>query len=824
MKKFHISLFLLILFLASLSYAQPTKILNSSEIQLALKKLNVLGSVLYIAAHPDDENTADLAYFAKGRCYRTGYLALTRGDGGQNLIGSEKGDAIGVIRTHELLEARKVDGAEQFFTRAVDFGFTKSPDEALSIWGHDKILSDVVWVIRKFRPDVIITRFPPSGVQTHGHHTASAILAIEAFKISGDSTKFPEQLKYVKPWKAKRIVWNNWGARFGQKFATDGLVKIDIGSYNTLLGKSYTEISAISRSNHQSQGFGDKGDRGTDWDYFSPLGGDTAKNDLFEGINTAWSRVDGSEKVASLLKVAYDNFTPENPSATVPILLRALTEMDKLPDGYWVNLKKKEVNNLIQSCLGLWVEAVSDDFSVAPGDSIKLDYEVINRSNIPIELKSVNLPYGNAGVSFNKKLTDNNDFTSSSKIKIPDDADYTQPYWLKNEHNNGAFVVNDQTLIGYPRMPAKLTATFTVNVNGQELQFDTPILYRWIDRVRGELYRSLEIRPAVTVNFDDKVFLFPDEKSKNIRVTIKSDTDNLSGKLKLDLPKGWKSDPEAVNFNLAKKYDEQKIIFKVTPSSTSSVGDVVGEATVNGKVISKSLVEINHSHIPRVTLFPEAKAKVIRLDIKKVISKIGYIMGSGDEVPNSLRQLGYNVTELTDEELETGNLSQYDAIIAGIRVYNVNPRIKFAQARLMNYVKNGGTYLVQYNVNYGLQLSDIGPYPFKLSRDRVTVEDAPVTFLDKGNVFLNKPNKITEDDFKDWVQERGLYFSNDWSTEYTPLFACNDPGENSLKGGTLVAHYGKGVFIYSGYSWFRQLPAGVPGAYRIFVNLISGGK
>jgi len=805
--------------------AQPAPVMSAGQLKLAVEKLNVLGSVLYIAAHPDDENNALLAYFAKGKLLRTGYLSLTRGDGGQNLLGTEQGDLLGVLRTQELLQARRIDGAEQYFSRAIDFGFSKSAEETLDFWGKDKILSDVVWVIRKFRPDVIITRFQGTKADGHGNHTASEILAAEAFKLAGDSTKFPEQLKYVKPWQPKRILWNAWLPILKKQNADlSKLLKVDVGGYNSLLGKSYTEIAAISRSMHKSQGFGSSSSFGESINYFVPIDGAKADKSIFDGINMTWSRVPGGSNIGKLFNEADKRLNPDKPSLIIPILLQALKEMNGIKNNYWVEEKKKELIDVIRSCAGIFVESTASDYTVSPGDEINITSSIINRSNFPFKLDKVEVSYGEKQNITNEELKNENLITVKSVSKIPDDEDYSQPYWLRNEHGIGDYVIDDQRLIGSAENPPALSAEFFVTAGDEKLIFTTPVFYKWTDPVKGELFRNLIIAPKVIINLKNKVYLFPDSGAREVSFILKSNENNLNGLLKIKVPKGWKAEPQQIPFILKNKYDEGVFGFQITPPQNFSEGDLNVFVKTDGKVFSLGEDIISYPHIPAQTVFYNSRAKVIKLDIKKVVNNIGYIMGPGDEIPPVLKELGYNVTMLSDNDIETKDLSSFDAIVTGIRLYNTDKLISFEQPRLLNYVKNGGTLVVQYNKFYDLVTDKIGPYPFHISNDRVTDENSTVTFLDKNNPVLNFPNKITEDDFNGWIQERGLYFADSWDKNYSTVIACHDPGESQKEGGLLFAHYGKGVFIYTGYDWFRELPAGVAGSYPIFINMISAAK
>lgn len=811
--------------LAQAAYPQPitNDVLNAAELQVALKKLTVLGSALYVAAHPDDENTALLAYLSKGRHIRTAYLSITRGEGGQNLIGSEQGDLLGIIRTQELLAARRIDGAEQFFTRAIDFGFSKSSKETLEIWGRERILSDVVWIIRTFRPDVIITRFSPT-LGGHGNHTSSAILAEEAFRAAGDPARFPEQLKYVKPWTPKRIVFNL--ARFLSEVPVDAdsAIQADLGEYSAVLGKSFTEIAGLSRSMHKSQGFGAAQNRGSQVNYFKHTAGDLAKSDLFDGIDLSWSRIAGGESVGKTLNSAYASFQPENPRAIIPLLLKAYSELKKLRDDYWVEVKRKELIDVIRSCAGLWADALASDYSAVPGADVKVTLTVLNRSDFPFKWHGVRVPFQNSESVMDAALPYNQPLQREFKLTLPKDHTYTQPYWLREPAELGAYKVADQTLIGMPQDPASLSVKVTLMAENEPVQIEVPVRYRWVDPVEGERYRALEVVPPVALNLKQPVLVFPDDNEKVVSVVLRSGASQAAGRVRLDVPKGWRVTPDVIPFDFKRKEDEATVDFRIKPLADSASGTFKVLADVGSRTVSQGIVRIGYAHIPLQTVFPAAEGKLVRTDLKRKGQTLGYILGSGDEVPAALRQVGYTVVLLSDEDLAGRDLTSFDAIIAGVRAYNTRPQLKIYQRRLLDYVEKGGTYIVQYVTQQRLESENLGPYPFRVSRDRVSVEQAPVTFLNPQHPLLNQPNKLTKGDFDGWVQERGLYFADQWDPKYETVIASNDPGESSKAGGLLFARYGKGYYVYTGYSFFRQLPAGVPGAYRLFVNMISVGK
>ena len=801
--------------------AQRIQMPNAAEIQLGLEKLNVLGSVLYVAAHPDDENTAALAAFSKGEKLRTGYLSLTRGDGGQNLIGSGIGPEIGIIRTQELLAARGVDGAEQYFTRAIDFGYSKTPEETLAFWGEEAVLADVVWVIRSFRPDIIVTRFPVDRSSGHGHHTASSRLARDAFHAAGDPQRFPEQLDRVDPWQAKRLFWNGW--RLSEQEQAEAAT-VDVGEFDPLLGSSYSEIAAISRSMHKSQGFGAAGRRGTRYEYFKLVEGSLEDRDLFSGIDTTWSRVPGGHSLGVKLAEIAERFDPRDPAASLPQLLDAYSEMNSLEPTGWIEVKQKELLGLIQACAGLWMEAISTDFAAAPGDTVTVNTTVVNRSDLPFRLRSVSFRDLKTSSAQDMVLENNTPHTIESSIEIPRAFPTSQPFWLRDNPEKALFSVSDQSLIGVAENAPSVQAKISFNVQGEELDFLVPVLYRWTDRVDGESYRLFEIRPELTVEIGGGVRIFADSDPQEIRVRVKANSPGVDGTLRLSGDSDWRVVPERVRFALSNKYDEAEFSFQVTPPDAAGDAVLVAEADVEGRPYSRALVTISHPHIKQQVYFPESTTKVVKLDVERRGNTIGYIMGSGDEVAEGLRHLGYDVSLLSDDDLESGDLGRFDAIVAGIRAYNTRERLAIVQPRLLEYVEDGGTLIVQYNVSRGLVTEDIGPYPFTIGRDRVSEEDAAVTILTPDHQLLNFPNTITPRDFDAWVQERGLYFATEWDDRYQTVLAAHDAQEPDTAGGLLFARFGDGVFIYSGISWFRQLPAGVPGAYRLFANLISSGN
>lgn len=806
-------------------FAQPKQISSSGNILQQLEKLNTLGSVLYIAAHPDDENTQLISYMANGMHLRTGYLSATRGDGGQNLIGTEIKESLGVIRTQELLSARKVDGGEQFFSRAIDFGYSKDPDETFNKWNREEVLKDFVWVIRKFRPDVIVTRFNIKPGTTHGHHTASAILAKEAFQLSHDSTAFPDQLDYIDTWEVKKIFWNksNWFyRRTNQSFDPDDFIKIDVGQYNSYLGQSYTEISARSRSMHKSQGFGRVGTRGSDFEYLEQWGGDRTE-EIFEGIDISWDRLSGSEKIKYQIKEAMLNFDPKDPSLMLPNLLEARKEIEKLQDKFWKKIKLKEIDEIILAATGTFIEFISDQPTYAAGDSINIDLEVINRSQIDISLASVSFSRWNDNYLYEIKLVNNQVTSLNYSLLLSKRVAISNPYWLSEPSEEGMYRVANPDMIGLSENAPVIVAKVALKIEDQFLNFEMPVTFKESDRVKGEVYTPLAITPAVMVNLDKKALIYPDLKAKQVSVVVVSGKPSQSGKVSLEVPINWRVEPQYHEFSIDQKGEEQVFNFSLFPSKEAGVASIKAIATINGVDFDKGQEIINYDHFPQQMWFPQSETKVVKLDLKKNGSRIGYIMGAGDEVPYALEQMGYSVEQLEKENINGTYLKRFDAVILGIRAFNTLDWLSYKNKELFEYTENGGTVIVQYNT-FGTVTKEIAPYSIKISRDRVAVEEAEVRFLNKKHEVLNLPNKITSSDFDGWVQERGLYFSDEYDANFESVLSMNDPNETPKDGSLLIAKHGKGFYIYTGISFFRELPAGVPGAFRLMANLISIGN
>ncbi|NUN70262.1 MAG: PIG-L family deacetylase [Bacteroidetes bacterium] len=815
---------LLLLLLVAGTVAAQFRQPNAGELQTAMNRLPVIGSVLYIAAHPDDENTALLSYLTHARSLRTGYLSITRGEGGQNLIGPEQGAELGLIRTQELLAARRVDGAEQSFTRAIDFGYSKSSEEALRLWGKDSVLSDVVRVIRTFRPDIIITRFSPTQ-GGHGHHLASAILAAEAFALAGDSTAFPDQLTMLRPWKPKRMFFNHF--RFGGTNSNQTpqvpTFKIDVGAYDPLIGLSYTELAGISRSMHRSQAMGSAQNRGSSINEFVITAGDTAVYDLFDDIDLTWGRMPGAKKFARMASDIRKRFVPSAPEKSLTALLKLYGELKKAEPHPMVTDKLRETEYLIQACAALSVEVRCDRRQYTRGDSVSVRLIAVNRSAAAVTIGSVTLPSLGITKGINTTLQSNIPQTMSIPAAVPSGHPFTQPSWLAVPQDGYRYTLSDVRTIGQAEDAPPLTGIVSLTIEDVPFTFTLPVMYVWTDDLLGERSRPAVVTPPVSLSIDGKNILWNEAQSQKVTVVVTALRNELTAVVRLRTENGWILAPEQ-SVRLPKSGMSADVVFTVHRDSAAGSGSVIAEAETGNEVYRQEVKVIEHPHIPPQTVFRPAAIR--SLDARATVKSrtIGYIMGAGDEIPEALRQLGCTVTLIDDAMLAHGSFGQFDAVIAGIRAYNTRPQLLIAHDRLMAYVENGGTYVVQYQTMEKGQTDNLGPFPMEISRNRVTDETAAVTFLKPTHPLLNVPNAISAADFNGWVQERGIYYMGQWDARYTPLLSMADANEAPQLGSLLYARHGKGHYIYTGLVFFRQLPAGVGGAYRLFANLISAGK
>jgi LmbE family N-acetylglucosaminyl deacetylase len=806
---------IVILLAAGVLCAQPA--LGTASVDKSLERLTHFGSVLMIAAHPDDETNAVLAYLSLGRGMRTAYLSLTRGEGGQNLIGPEKGAQLGLIRTQELLAGRRIDGGEQYFTRAIDFGFSKTADETIATWGHDEVVSDITWVIRRFRPDVVILRWSGTPADGHGHHQASAILGREAITAAADPKRYPEQLQFVDAWKTPRVVQSVGFGRGGRTEPVAGAIPLDTGRFDPVLGRSYNELAGVIRSLHRSQGQGTPERRGAAMSYVRNLGPETNLKDLFEGLDLSWKRLAGGEAVGALLEKAAKEYRPDAPEAIVPLLLEARARLAKIAR---VDAQRRlhELDEAIAQATGLWVDVTAPPAEI-PGSNASRQITVLNRSKIQMQLTAV------AGeLVAASDLPFNTPVTQTQTVPVRADAPPSQPYWLRDPPHGALYTVREQQLRGVAEPLPESEMNVTVRVNGTDISLARPIWNRYVDEVYGEMTRPSIVEPRVTVRIADDPIIFGGPAAKRITAEVHASSDAQSGSVRILVPSGWTVKPESQPYSIAKSGEIETVRFEVTPPAAAAKVEVRAVArTSAGAEIASSETVISYPHIPRQTVFEEASSTVVRADVAVEARRIGYVMGAGDEVPDALRQMGCDVTLLGQADLAEGDLSRFDAIVLGVRAYNVRGDLRAVKDRMLEYVNSGGTIVVQYNTLSGMHGVD-APYPITLGNQRVTVEDSPVTFADRGNPVLQRPNEITPADFAGWVQERGLYFASTWDPHYAAPLEMVDPGEKPSRGSMLIARYGKGAYVYTSLSFFRQLPAGVPGAYRVFANLVSAGK
>ena len=819
-KKALLLLFVSVQFFSIYTRSQIPVTYHSAEIYMQLKKLNVLGSVLYIAAHPDDENNGFLPYLAKEKLYRTGYLSLTRGDGGQNLIGSEQGIELGLIRTQELLAARRQDGAEQFFSRAYEFGFSKNPEEALRIWDKEKILSDVVWVIRQYQPDVIIARFPGDARAGHGHHSASSILANEAYTAAADPKRFPEQFSYgVKPWQAKRIVWNtfNFG---GANTTSNDQFKLDVSGYNPLLGKSYGEIGGEARSMHKSQGEGRPRRRGPSIEYFLTTGGEAPKNDLLDGVVYDWKRIEGGEPIQAMVNEIIKEYRFEEPEKSVPALVKLYTAIKKLPAGNWRDKKLAETQQLIEACSALFTDATTSQENVVQGDVLNVSFFLNKRKNVNASLRSIHLE--NFDSSLNIPLAFNVNVQINKTLHISDTKKISQPYWLEYPKNEGSFDVRDQLLIGKAENDPSFLAEYDVSIEGESFIIKRPVQYKVVDPAKGELYQPLAVLPKIEVNFTKENNVSMNGADIKVGVHIKNNSAVKEGSFNFTDLKGFKNKNITTGSTIDPTWDPNQIYSPILKEANYK--EELGLISSSKDVFAGTTRIISYDHIPTITYFPPAKTNLIRLTIKTVGKKIGYIPGAGDKVVPALEQLGYEVKILGEPDITDENLKQFDAIVTGIRAYNIFEYLTNKNEILSRYVNNGGNLIIQYlkSNQVGLKKVKVGPYPFSVnSGSRVTEEDAKVSFLLPEHPVLNYPNKITEKDFEGWIQERSTYQAEQLDSHFEAPLSMHDTGEKESNGSLVTAKYGKGNIAYVSLVLFRELPAGIPGAYRIMANLIA---
>lgn len=798
-------------------FAQTISAQNATEIYQQLQQLNTLASVLYIAAHPDDENTRLITHFAQHEHARTAYLSLTRGDGGQNLIGPELREGLGLIRTHELLQARKIDGGKQFFSSANDFGYSKNPEETLQIWDKEQVLKEMVYLIQSFRPDIIINRFDHrTPGRTHGHHTASAQLSLEAFHraAQGNGSLGGEA------WKTQRLYFNTswWFYGSREKFEAapkDRLLPIEVGQYNPSTGAFHGAIAARSRSQHKSQGFGSRPLFNTQTEYLELIKGDLSAHPL-AGIDTRWTRVKGGANIGRQIDSLLENFDFKTPSNHLSELINIRKSIATLEDEHWKSIKLLEIDQIIQKCLGLKLYLNSPVATGVPQQSLEVSLQAHSPTPNDILLKEIS--FGEQTYPIQKTLKPEG-FEERFSIDLPNRTN--APYWLIQKGSLGMYRPAPSPWIGKAETPNAVEATLTLSIENTPVSYPIPLMHRYTDPVKGWVSDIFHILPEATAAPTQAVYLFANERSKTLSIDVQIHSQDFQGTLELCYPEDWKVSPPTYELSGFRPGENRPFEFEVTPPKGSAVGYVSPLIRSGQKVFDKSLTPIQYDHIPKRLMLQPSEAKVVRLEIESPVERIGYIEGAGDQVAENLQAIGIEVQSLDATQFSLADLEKFKAVVLGIRAFNVHPTLSFKNEILWDYVEQGGTVVVQYNTTRGLKTKAVAPYPIQLSRKRVTDEKAPVRILDPNAPLLNTPNRIRPKDFEGWVQERGLYFPETWDSAFKPLIAINDPGETPLKGSLLVAPYGNGKIVYTGLSFFRQLPAGVPGAYRLFLNLLA---
>ena len=823
--------------LAALHAAEPAPAVPkpaTATIPEALRELGAfreLGSVLYTAAHPDDENTQLLAWLSRGQGYRTADLSLTRGDGGQNVIGPELGDKLGIARTQELLAGRRLDGARQYFSRALDFGFSKDYADTQRVWGRDEVIGDIVRVIRRFQPDVILTRFSPQPGGTHGHHTASAVLSIEAFKLAGDPKAYPEQIAQgLKPWQPKRILQNG---SFGRGAPAAGALAVEIGGDDPVLGIPLSTLSLRILAQHKTQNLGGvifgqgRGagvGSGPRTETFTLLGGAPATTGLFEGVATAWTtRYPGpGAEIDALATAALTSFDEKNLNANVPALLALRAKLAALPADPLVTDKRAQLDRVLQSCLGLTVTTTVATPDAVPGETLRLTHTVA--SAVPLRWLATRTTAGASltpGVTLAQKTE-----TQVSQFSLPATTPLTTPYWLRAEGRPGLARVDDPALISNAENLPAVALDYVFEIDGQQLIVaDEPFSVSGAGST--EKRRRLDIVPPVSLGFTADVTIFTPGATRTVTVEISANRPDRAGTVALELPAGWRATPATQPFTLAMLGAKSRLTFEVTAPATASSATLGAVAKIGAATYRHARDEVNYPHLPPQLLQPVARQRAVAFEVAVTAKKIGFLPGAGDDIPAALAQLGCTVTTLTGADLTAQKLAALDAVVIGVRAFNTREDLAANLPALFAWVEAGGTVLAQYNrPGRDLKTDRLAPYALTLGGNdaRVTDEDAAITLLEPKHPAFNSPNKITAADWSGWVQERGAYFGTAWGAGFTPLLACNDAGEAPQKGSLLVARHGKGYYVYTGLGFFRQLPAGVPGAYRLFANLISLGK
>jgi LmbE family N-acetylglucosaminyl deacetylase len=881
--RFSISLFLVFTILcaiAPINNAQVRANYDNGAIGLGqmLKRLQTTASVLHTGAHPDDEDSGLLAYLARKEQARTAYLSLNRGEGGQNVIGTELFEPLGVIRTEELLQARRLDGGGQFFTRVMDYGFSKTRAEAAKIWGEKETLGDMVRAIRLYRPMVIISRFSGTPADGHGQHQLAGYLTPIAFKAAADPNEFPEQIaEGLRPWQAKKLYVSQ---SFVQNADNVPSLVLNTGEYDSLIGRSYFEIAMEGRTQHKSQEMGVlelRGKMNSGMRLIETFGAKVEKeSSMFDGIDTSLTAIPklvglNDDFMNSELKdaqkatsEALQNFDALNPSRIVPTLIKGLKAIRKargevvrrtkqpqsaaLADADFLLAEKEiEFSKALQMASGIVVDALSDTETIVAGDATNVSVRVFAPENTLVKVKNVSMlvPNGWTASTAPEPAQPENTFRPRREnafnsaffaVTAPKDAKPTEPYWLDTPRKNFNFDWQKSDEQNMPFQPALMSAEAILEIGGEEVTVKKDVQYRYADDIRGELRRDVAVVPLVSVALDSNLLIAPvSAKPGKQKITV-SVTNNApretKGTIKINLPKGWTTTPASADFTLKNRGEKSAVSFDLTIPANAKPDDykLATQAIINGQTYNQTMQTIAYPHIQTHRRYQNAEISAKVLDLKVAPVRVGYIMGSGDKVPEAIRRLGLNVTMLEEKDLSTGDLSKFDTIVVGIRASQTRPDFVANNNRLLDFMKNGGTLIVQYQQSEYVN-QNLPPFPAKMdtvingtqriSNVRVTDENAKITILAPKHPVFNFPNKITDGDWQNWIQERNLYSFSTFDEKYTPLLEAHDEGEPESKGGMVYAEIGRGKYIYTSYSWFRQLPNGNSGAYRIFANMLS---
>lgn len=865
-----LSFVLLTLHLPVAAQVRPIYDMGAAGLGQKLKRLQTTASAFHTAAHPDDEDSGLLAKLARGDNARVSYLSLTRGEGGQNVIGPELFESLGIIRSEELLQARRLDGGEQFFTRFMEYGFSKKREEAARIWNDKAVLGDMVRAIRLFRPLVIISRFTGTPSDGHGQHQLAGYLTPLAYKAAADPNQYPEHFQEgLRPWQAKKLYVSQGFSPSSQNVPS---LMMNTGEYDSLLGRSYFEIAMEGRSQHKSQEMGSLELRGKQMSGVrlldSTVGNTGTEKSVFDGIDTSIKgiakltnnteseigrKLDDLQDIAAEALKKYEVMEPQK---LIPILAKGVKvsreaeQSTRNPETkFMLQQKHKEFVEALQAASGVVVDALSSSETVVAGDTLPVSVRVFapENSDVKVTGATVKVPQGWTATSTTEPAAPQTpSFRPRNEVALnayffnvtaPADAKPTQPYWLENQRQN--FTFNWTAAAMDKNMPFEspiARAEVKMMIGGEEITVAKTVEYRFADDIRGELRRALNVVPLVTASFDSDLMIAPVSARAQKQRVVMSVTNNApretSGTVSLGLPAGWTAAPSSVPFNLKGRGEKTAVPFEVTipANAKADAYKLKANMQVGGKTYNQTMFEVAYPHIQTHRRYApaEVSAKVVNLKVAPV--RVGYIMGTGDRVPEAIKLLGLPVTMLNETDLSTGDLSKFDTIVVGIRASQVRPDFVANNGRLLDFVRNGGTLIVQYQQQEYIR-ENMLPFPAKMesvvngiqriSNVRVVDETAPVKILVPENSIFNFPNKIVASDWDNWVQERNLYSLTGLDPQYTALLSTQDEGEEPVTGGLVYAKLGKGNYIYNSYSFFRQLPTGNPGAYRLFANMLS---